>query len=153
MLKALAKGGGAGFSIPAERTLRLPYVSVCLEHGKTEPNSKSAYKIVPLEDYTADPVLQQLVNLVGTGALDLGSAQACAWHVANGMSWQMLALKPYEQPGQPNRPFFNIAQLQGAQNILAVTYQRVAEAKERAESEPQPAEPVAAPNPREESIR
>ncbi len=39
-------GGGAGFfSIPAERTVSVPMNSVCLEHGKANPNSRMTYRL------------------------------------------------------------------------------------------------------------
>jgi hypothetical protein len=37
-----AAGGAGFFSIPAERTVSVPMTSVCLEHGKANPNSWSA---------------------------------------------------------------------------------------------------------------
>lgn len=148
-------GMGGFFSIPAERTLRLPYTSVCLQHGKDEPNRRMKYKLVPTEEFTKDPVLQQLVNLVGTGKLDQGSAQAAAWHVSNKMSWQELNMKVYQEFGKQDAPYFNPMQLQAAQNIVSMSMQRAAEETERkaaaAELPVQP-DPVPASNPRE-SVR
>jgi len=138
-------GGQQGFfSIPAERTLRVPYTSVCLEHGKPSPHPRTAYKIIPVEEYTEDPVLITLVNMVGTGRLDRGSAQAAAWNVANKMSWQQLAHLKYNRVAAPDVPLFTHGQLTGGQNI-------VTKAVEIAKEEAKPTKPNTTParvNPR-----
>lgn len=129
-------GGGGFFSIPAERVVRVPYNSVCLEHGKAEPHPRVEYKLVRVEDYTDNVQLQELIKLVGTGRLDQQSAQAAAWHLANEMSWEQLAAKTYNRIGAPDVPYFAPQQLFAAQEI-------VAESKRRAENpetdeQPQP---------------
>lgn len=120
-------GGGMGlFSVPPQKTVSLSYTSVCLEHGKKEPNPRVEYAIIPTEKFTQDPMLIALVEMVGTGKLDSSSAQAAAWHLANGMSWQELATKTYNRVAAPNVPYFHPAQLMTAQNIVA-TAKHVAE--------------------------
>ena len=125
-------GGGMGmFSIPAEKSVVVPFTSVCLEHGKKDPHSRIPYDIVPMEKVTQDPVLQTLIKLVGTGKLDPQSAQAAAWHVANDMSWQELATKSQRHlGGYPDTPYFHPAQLMQAQRIVAAAVQIAEEEKE-----------------------
>jgi len=89
-----AGGGGAGFfSIPPERTVRVPYVSACLNHGKADPSPRLNYKLVPVSEYTDDAVLAELIRMVGTGRVDQQSAQAAIWTRTDNMSWQQLASK------------------------------------------------------------
>jgi len=126
-------GGGGFFSIPAEKTLRIPYTSVCLEHGKASPHPRTPYRVVPVEDYSDDPILQTVVRMVATGRLNRESAQAAAWHVANGKSWQELASMKYDRVGQPDTPFFSVHQLRAASQIVA-TAEHVA--KEGAAEQP-----------------
>lgn len=126
-------GGGGFFSIPAEKTLRVPYTSVCLEHGKASPHPRTPYRVVPVEEYSDDPILQTVVRMVATGRLNRESAQAAAWHVANGKSWQELASMKYDRVGQPDTPFFSMQQLQAASQIVA-TAEHVA--KEGAAEQP-----------------
>lgn len=126
-------GGGAQnmgfFSVPSAKVVQVPLTTVCLEHGKPDPMSAMRYKLVPIEKYTSDPVLQELMVMVGTGALDRSSAQAAAWNVANNMGWDKLATKAYEQiNGQPGEPYFNSAQLAAAQSIVS---QASAKARDR----------------------
>jgi hypothetical protein len=100
-------GGQQGFfSIPPEETLRVPYTSVCLDHGKHDPHPRANYTIVPVEQYTQSKELQELIRLVGTGQLDPAAAQAAAWHLDDGMSWEELAAKTYSIFGGTEAPFF-----------------------------------------------
>ena len=86
-------GGGGFFSIPPERTVRVPYVSACLNHGKPDPSARLDYKLVPVEEYTKDEVLTELIRMVGSGRVNQHSAQAAIWTRTDNMSWQDLASK------------------------------------------------------------
>lgn len=133
-------GGGMGmFSVPPETTVRVAFTSVCLEHGKPAPNPRVPYRLVRMEDYTKDPLLQKLIVFVGTGKLDKASAQAAAWHVANGMSWAELAAKQQEHIRSASTPYFSFAQLQYAQQLVGIA---VAEVKKDKEGELQVSAPV-----------
>lgn len=128
-------GGGQGgfFSIPSEETLRVPYTSVCLDHGKHEPHARMNYTIIPVEQYTTDKKVQELVRLVGTGQMDPAAAQAAAWHLDDGMSWAELAAKTFPIFGGAEAPYFTQAQLMGAQQVVAAAEVR---AEERADEVP-----------------
>lgn len=140
-------GGGGFFSVPPEKTVRIPYTSVCLNHGKAEPRPKSNYKIIPLEEYTENEHLREVIRLVGTGKLDSQSAQAAAWHLTDNMSWQELSNKAIKHISGPPEPYFSRAQLVNAQSIVS---QAAANAKERASKGPaeEPTTPVKPSNPR-----
>lgn len=138
----LGGGGGGFFSVPPEKTLRVPYTSVCLNHGKAEPRPKSNYTIIPLEEYTNNEQLREVIRLVGTGKLDSQSAQAAAWHLTDNMSWQELSNKAIKHISGPAEPYFSRAQLVNAQSIVA---QAAANAKERASKEPAEAPSTPAP--------
>jgi hypothetical protein len=122
-------GGGAVFSIAPDRVVKLKFTSVCLEHGKPEPNSRIAYELVPLDSYTGDAEVIELVNMLGRGDIDQPAAQCAAWRLANGLSWQELADKVgIRHISGATEPFFTPAQLQRA--IAAV--RRVKEEVDRA---------------------
>jgi len=86
-------GGGGFFSIPPERTVRVPYISACLNHGKHDPSPRLDYKFMPVEEYTKDEVLGELIRMVGMGKANQHSAQAAIWTRTDNMSWQALASK------------------------------------------------------------
>ena len=120
-------GGGAGlFSIPPEKTVLLPFKSVCLEHGKVDPSSRMTYKVIPVDQFTKDPVLQEVVRMVGTGRLDSQSAQAAVWHVSNKMSWRELASKQQKRI-QGSTPYFSNRHVMRAQQIVALAQANVRE--------------------------
>lgn len=106
------------FSIPADKTLRVPYTSVCLNHGLNEPTSRAHMELMAVEDYTSDPVLQALINQIGSGEQHVRTLQAAVWHVANGISWQELAGKGTSPIRVPGDNYFSTAQMQAAQAIV-----------------------------------
>ena len=46
-------GGGGLFNVPAEKVGKIKVVTVCLEHGKIEPNSRVVYELRPIESFTS----------------------------------------------------------------------------------------------------
>ena len=114
-------GGGQGFfSIPPEKSIKLSYVSACLNHGKADPNPRINYSIIPVDSYTKDPVLKQLISMVGTGRLAPQAAQAAVWNRTDRMSWQQLAMKYSYNAIGAKVPYFHRQQLIGAQQIAAI---------------------------------
>ena len=86
-------GGGGNFRVEPEKMQKVKVKTVCLEHGKPDPNPKMAYKIVPLEEFTDNPKIRVLCEALADGHLAQNTAQAVAWHVMDGMSWDELAAK------------------------------------------------------------
>jgi hypothetical protein len=83
-------GGGGAFDVAPEKTAKIKLETVCLEHGKKEPNSRVPYEIRPIDSFTRDANVQELCKLLGTGQLSQRAAQAAAWHLANHMTWEQL---------------------------------------------------------------
>ena len=85
--------GGGAFDVAPEKTAKIKVATVCLEHGKKEPSAHVPYEIEPIDAYTNDANVQSLCKLLGTGDISQRTAQAAAWHFANGMTWEELADK------------------------------------------------------------
>jgi hypothetical protein len=52
-------------------------------------------------------------------------AQAAAWHIANGLSWERLAAETIDHiGGVPDEPFFTAAELAAARQLADVADQR-----------------------------
>ncbi|MFT5323716.1 MAG: hypothetical protein ACI8P0_001567 [Planctomycetaceae bacterium] len=124
-------GGGGFFSIPPEKVVRIPVTSVCLEFGKPEPSVRMEYKIHPVESVSKDPILKELLNLVATGRINTNVAQAAAWNIANGKSWQELSQLKFNRLAQPDTPQFSYAELAYAQQLVAAAKQRAADKAEK----------------------
>jgi hypothetical protein len=114
-------GGGMGmFSIPPESTVQLSLKSVCLEHGKPEPSARARYRLVPVEEFSDDPALKELLEIFGDGQLDQQAVQAAAWHLTDDMSWEELAHKQIRHlGGVPPTPYFSRRQLLAAQQLVS----------------------------------
>jgi hypothetical protein len=121
-----AGGGGGFFSIPPERTVRVPYVSACLNHGKPDPAPSMNYQLIRVSEYTSDPVLTELIQMVGSGRIDQHSGQAAVWTRTDNMSWKNLADKG-TQGIQGRVSYFNAQQLAQAERILMTAEGRVRE--------------------------
>lgn len=106
------------FSIPPAATVRLPIESVCLEHGKTTPNSRNSYQLVRVETYSDKPELAAIGRAIADGRTDRATIQAAAWHISSGMSWDQLAAKMFDRAAAADTPYFSPAQLQGARKLV-----------------------------------
>jgi hypothetical protein len=129
-------GGGNGigaanggiFNIGPERVIKLKVVSVCLEHGKQEPNPQMAYELTPLDRFTSDAKVIALVQMLGRGEVDQCAAQAAAWHLANGLSWNELAGKiGVKHLNGTTEPYFLEKELERAQRAASLATYRAAE--------------------------
>ncbi len=86
-------GGGGMFNVAPDMVGKLKVKSVCLEHGKPDPNPRMKYTIKPIESLTDKPDVVEVCKMLARGELDQASAQAAAWHLQDGLTWQELAAK------------------------------------------------------------
>jgi len=114
-------GGGGMFNIAPDKVQKVKIVTVCLDHGKDDPNPRVPYRPIPLESYAKSPAIGELVKLMIAGKIDQHSAQAATWHIQNGLSWEELARKiGVKHIDGRKEPYFTQAHLQRA--VLAVKY-------------------------------
>jgi hypothetical protein len=125
-----AGGGGGFFNVAPEKVGKLKVTAVCLEHGKDDPNPRVPYELRPIESFAKDQKVIELVKMLGRGEIDQHSAQAAAWHLANGMSWQELAAKiGRKHLNGTTEPYFTAAQLQRAMAITRASEERAEKVK------------------------
>ena len=93
MMGGMGGMGGGMFNVAPERTHKIKVKTVCLEHGKKDPNPRIAYQLKPIEAFTSDPRVKEVCRMLGRGEIDQVSAQAAAWHLTDDLSWQELARK------------------------------------------------------------
>jgi hypothetical protein len=117
-------GGGGGFNVAPEAVGKLKMQIVCLEHGKQDPAAHIPYEIRPVESFSKDPQVKELLTVLGQGQLDQQAAQAAAWHFANGMSWDELAAKKiHHLGGRPDEQYFSPGEIQKAMRIASQVVQ------------------------------
>ena len=109
-------GGGGGFlRVAPERQRKVAVQTVCLEHGKPDPQPKMEYKIVPLDTVTKNASVHLLCKGLGNKQLSQNVAQAVAWHLMDDMSWEELAAKnKVESKYTGNVSWFSQAELKQA---------------------------------------
>jgi hypothetical protein len=117
----MGMGGGGAFSIPPEKTRTFRVPTVCVEYGKHEPSSRMPYKLTKSETFSSDPKLTYVLESLGRGELSQKVAQAAAWHIANGLTWEKLAAEKIDHAGGiPDEPYFSQAELVMAYRLVAV---------------------------------
>jgi len=81
-------GGGGVFNIPAGKVGKLSLTTVCLEHGKPNPNVKMDYEIVALDKFTSDGSVAEVCRMLANDEIAQPVAQAAAWNMTDDLSWQ-----------------------------------------------------------------
>ena len=110
-----ALGGGGFFRIEPGKTRKLVVNTVCLEHGKPNPNPRMTYKLVALEKVNDNPAIAKLCQRLGEGRVPQNVAQAAAWHLANDLSWEELQVKNrHESKYTGNVRWFTPSELESA---------------------------------------
>lgn len=123
-------GGGGFFNVAPEKVGKVKFTAVCLEHGKDDPNPRVPYELRPIESFAKDQKVIELVKMLGRGEIDQTSAQAAAWHLANGMNWQELAAKiGRKHLNGTTEPYFTTAQIQRAMAFTRAAEERAEKVK------------------------
>lgn len=123
------QSGGPVFSVLPGKIVRIPVKTVCLEHGRPTPASRMEYRIFPVERFSEDPALFELLAKVASGKTPQKVVQAAAWHMASNKSWKQLAAMKFRRlGGLPDIPEFTQNQLSSARK-LAEKSQMLAEKK------------------------
>ena len=87
-------GGGGFFRVEPDRPRKMTVQTVCLHHGKADPNPRMKYKLVRLEEINDSMVIEGICRGLASGKVSQNVAQAATWNVANGLTWEELVKKP-----------------------------------------------------------
>jgi hypothetical protein len=121
-------GMGGFFDVGPDRVSKIKVATVCLEHGKEDPNPRVAYELKPITEFSDKVELAEVCKMLAAGQLDQPAAQAAAWHLSDGLSFQELATKVRVQHlnGQVEM-YFQPQQLAAALRAVHVAHRRAAE--------------------------
>jgi len=86
-------GGGGFFNVAPDKVGKISVDTLCLEHGKPDPNPRMKYEIRPIDTFTKDNRVIELCKMLARGEVPQNAAQAAAWNMTNGLTWQELAAK------------------------------------------------------------
>lgn len=115
------------FHVAPERVGQIKIACVCLEHGKPDPRPAIPYEMRPLSALSNDPRVAQLLKMMANDELSREVAQASAWHLANGMTWEELAAKRIKRANGMSYSYF-------APDVVAAAFKATSIASERAEA-------------------
>ncbi|MCI0358319.1 MAG: hypothetical protein L0211_07545 [Planctomycetaceae bacterium] len=111
----MGMGGGGMFAVGPDKATKIKFVAICLDHGLKDPSPRVEYQLVPIDEYAKDPAVTEIIKLMVAGKLDQHSAQAAAWHLQNGLTWEELASKiGAKHLNGSIEPYFTAVQLQRA---------------------------------------
>ncbi len=119
-------GMGGGFmNLAPEKVGRVRINTFCLEHGKRDPNPQIKYEIRPIAEFTDKPEIAEICKMLATDQLPQNSAQAVAWHVMDGLTWEQLAAKDRVRLSNGFvQKWFSFDELMLAQRALMVAMER-----------------------------
>ena len=132
-------GGGGVFNIPAGKSGKISVKTVCLEEGKADPKHYIDYVVQPLEKLTTRPEIFEMVRMLANDEVAQPVAQAAAWNVENGISWNELLVKNrVEHMDGSYERYFHPNQLKFAVQVVTEAGHR---AEQRAKLQPETEEP------------
>ena len=76
------------------------------------------YTLVPAEKVINNATLYELLSIVGTGQVSERAAQAAAWYLTDGLSFQQMANKQEAHFGGRTTSYFTQSDLVTAQKLL-----------------------------------
>ena len=120
----MGQGQGLQFGglmrIAPGKTRKMKASTVCLEHGKPDPNPRIAYRLIPIEQFSDDVRVARLCAQLARGEIKQKPAQAAAWHLANGLSWDRLAkVNRLQSRYLGSIPYFSKRELKDARTLTA----------------------------------
>ncbi len=133
--------GGGMFNVPPEKIGKFKIPTVCLDHGKAEPRPAIPYTIKPIESYSSKPGVRELCEMLGSGKVSQRAAQAAAWHLNNGMSWEQLAAKRVRHLTGQSQPYFSPAEIQVGMQLANSALRASKEKEKEKAAKPSPATP------------
>jgi hypothetical protein len=126
-------GGGMGmFNVLPEKVGKIEVTTVCLEHDKSAPTARVPYELKPVEQFTDKPAVHELCKMFGAGRVPQRIAQAAAWNLNNGMSWQRLAAKQIRYANGATQPYFSPQEIMLAARVATAATRQ---AQQRASSD------------------
>jgi hypothetical protein len=119
------------FTVAAGATVAVKVPTVCLEYGKREPTARMPYRLTAFEKVSQDPKVALILGGLASGHLSQKVAQAAAWHLASGRTWEQLAAEVIDRAGgDPDLPVFSAAELAAARQAVDVATRLAAESPE-----------------------
>jgi hypothetical protein len=110
-------GGGGMFNIAPEKVAYLPYVGVCLDHGKPDPRPAMKYELRPIEAVSSHPEVREVLAMLGRNQCSRRVAQVVTWRINSELSWEELAGKTIKRLDGSSEPYFTAEEIAAARRL------------------------------------
>jgi hypothetical protein len=109
----------AFFFVPAGKSARADLPSVCLEFGRPDPSKNMRYELRPVTSFTKPAPIEAFLKAWHTERFSQNVAQASAWRLADGLTWERLASLRAGTVGAytAGRPMFTRQELDAAKKV------------------------------------
>jgi len=131
-------GGGGVFNVAPEKVGQLKLTTVCLEHGKREPQPTVPYEIKPIETFTDKPEVRELCRMLGAGRLSQRVAQVAAWYLTGDLTWEQLAGKQLRCANGVTAPYFSPQEIKAGMQAVAAATELVQQRKQQSPGKSSP---------------
>ncbi|NLS90876.1 MAG: hypothetical protein GXX96_01645 [Planctomycetaceae bacterium] len=108
----------APFCIPPEKVAQLRLPAVCLDYGQPTPRPAMRYRLVAMAEIGEPKELEVLCRQLGLEPSGQQVAQAAAWHLADGKTWDEMEEMVIRRLGQPDQPFFKSKEIEAAKSVV-----------------------------------
>ena len=113
-------GGGMGmFNVPPEKVGQSRSPPSASNTARREPRAADPLRNQADGELHHQARRPRVVQMLGNGQINQRAAQAAAWHLNNGMSWQELAAKRLRFANGTSQPYFSPAEIQAGMQIAA----------------------------------
>ena len=134
-VSAPINGTTAPFTVAPGKTIALRSLTVCLDYGLREPTTRMPYRLVAIDTVSHDPRLALVLGGLASGQISPKVAQAAAWHVSSGRTWEQLTAEVIDRAGgDPDVPVFSAAELVAAKRVVEIAARLSAAARPTAET-------------------
>ena len=129
-VSAPIKGTTAPFTVAPGKTIAVRSLTVCLDYGLREPTTRMPYRLVAIDTVSEDPRLALVLGGLASGQITQKVAQAAAWHVSSGRTWEQLTAEVIDRAGgDPDVPVFSAAELVAAKRVVEIAARLAAAAQ------------------------
>lgn len=109
----------AFFFVPAGKSARADFPSVCLEFGRPDPSKSMRYELRAVVAFTKPAPIEAFLRAWRKERFSQNVAQAAGWRLADGLTWERLASLKAGNVGAftAGRPMFTRPELESARKV------------------------------------
>ena len=116
---------GSIYVIEANSTLKLNLPAVRLDYGPQPLPPRAAFRLVALESVTSEPMVEQVLVVLGNGQCTQAVAQLATWRVSEPTQWAQLSALTVTRGNGVFEPRFDRGELQQACRLVDAHHSKI----------------------------